>query len=116
MNTSLHALAAETRLAQLDLNAARRAAEVGQATTRELEMAEAERDSALETYEEAEALADEALPLRAPRPWFSDSYLLGVGEIAEEIWAVTHELAVSRETEPETASFEDPESDEPYGN
>lgn len=72
MNTELLELAADTRLAQLDLNAARRAHALGQVTDRELSMTEAERDSALEFYEEAEALADEAAPLFAPRPWLAD--------------------------------------------
>jgi hypothetical protein len=92
MTADLRHLAAETRLAQLDLNAALRAQALGQATDYEVSVAEFDRDAALEFFEEAEALADEALPLFAPRPWFDDSYLLGVGEIAEEIWAVRHEL------------------------
>lgn len=70
--TELATLAAETRLAQLDLNAARRAHQAGQATDREVEMSEASRDSALDFYEEAEALADEATPMFAPRPWLAD--------------------------------------------
>jgi hypothetical protein len=98
MNTiDLRRLAAETRLAQLDLNAARRAAEVGQATDREVSMAEAGRDSALEFYEEAEALADEATPLFSPRPWLTDPYLLAVADLAEATWAA-READVSRET------------------
>lgn len=85
MNTELLTLAADARLAQLDLNAARRAHQAGQVTDRELSMTEAERDSALEFYEEAEALADEAAPLFAPRPWLADGAY--VPDEVEQDWA-----------------------------
>lgn len=61
----LQTLAAEARLAQLDLDAVHLAARVGQATDDEVGQAVGERDCALDLYEEAEALADEA---PAPRP------------------------------------------------
>lgn len=51
MNPSLAVLTVGTRLAQLDLKWARRAAELGQATNRELEAASTAREAALDLHE-----------------------------------------------------------------
>lgn len=97
MNTELLTLAAETRLAQHDLlwvrDAARR--EPAQATAQELREATARRDAALDAYEEAEALADEAAPLFAPRPWLADNAYVPAESRDEADRAFAEELQAS---------------------
>lgn len=104
MNTELLTLAAETRLAQHDLlwvrDAARR--EPAQATAQELREATARRDDALDAYEEAEALTDEATPLFAPRPWLAEDAYRPDCDLA---WAEELQLSpVATEVEQEWAA------------